>query len=178
MKEPTRGAVLAVLAVLASGLALGLLTAAPAASADPSADPTETPTTSTAPSSPGTSGATPTTSAVPTTSREPTGAEPAGPPEPVTVTLSPEQVAHLCEKRLPKIERRVTRLLDRINGGPDRRGSVEWLRARAATERDAGRENKAQALEAKADRRAGRVDELNKIRQWVADFRAEHCEAT
>jgi propanediol dehydratase small subunit len=99
------------------------------------------------------------------------------PSEPVTITLSPEQVQHLCEKRLPKIEQRVTRLLDRINGGPEVRGSVEWLRARATTERDAGRETTAQLLEERADRRAGRVDQLNQAKQWAADFRTEHCEA-
>jgi hypothetical protein len=99
------------------------------------------------------------------------------PSEPVTITLSPEQVQHLCEKRLPKIEQRITRLLDRINGGPEVRGSVEWLRARATTERDAGRETTAQLLEERADRRAGRVDQLNQAKQWAADFRTEHCEA-
>jgi propanediol dehydratase small subunit len=99
------------------------------------------------------------------------------PSEPVTITLSPEQVQNLCEKRLPKIEKRVTRLLDRINGGPEVRGSVEWLRARATTERDAGRETTAQLLEERADRRAGRVDELNQAKQWATDFQTEHCEA-
>jgi hypothetical protein len=67
--------------------------------------------------------------------------------DPVTITLSPEQVQHLCEKRLPKIEKRITGLLDRINAGPEVRGSVEWLRTRATTERDAGRETTAQLLE-------------------------------
>lgn len=99
------------------------------------------------------------------------------PSEPVTITLSPEQVQQLCENRLPKIEQRVTRLLDRINGGPEVRGSVEWLRAHATTERDAGRETSAQLLEERADRRAGRVDQLNQAKQWAADFRTEHCEA-
>lgn len=97
--------------------------------------------------------------------------------EPVTITLSAEQVQNLCEKRLPKIEQRVTRLLDRINGGPEVRGSVEWLRARATTERDAGRETTAQLLEERADRRAGRVDQLNQAKQWATDFRTEHCES-
>lgn len=97
------------------------------------------------------------------------------PSSPVTITLSPEQVQNLCEKRLPKIEQRVTRLLDRINGGPETRGSVEWLRARAATEREAGRETSAQLLEERADRRAGRVDQLNQAKQWAGDFRTEHC---
>ena len=101
----------------------------------------------------------------------------ADPSEPVTITLSPEQVQHLCEKRLPKIEQRVTRLLDRINGGAEVRGSIEWLRARAATERDAGRETTAQLLEERADRRASRVDDLNQAKQWAADFRTEHCES-
>lgn len=105
------------------------------------------------------------------------GTASADPSEPVTITLSPEQVANLCEKRLPKIEKRTTNLLERINGDATVRGSVEWLRARATAEREAGRETSAQVLEERADRRAGRVDQLNQIKQWVADFRTEHCEA-
>jgi hypothetical protein len=105
------------------------------------------------------------------------GTASADPSEPVTITLSPEQVANLCEKRLPKIEKRTTNLLERINGDATVRGSVEWLRARATAEREAGRETSAQVLEERADRRAGRVDQLNQIKQWVADFRAEHCGA-
>lgn len=99
------------------------------------------------------------------------------PSEPVTITLSAEQVQHLCEKRLPRIEKRVGRLLDRINGGPEVRGSAEWLRARATKEREAGRETSAQLLEEKADRRAGRVDDLTKVKQWATDFRTAHCES-
>lgn len=96
---------------------------------------------------------------------------------PVTITLSPEQVQNLCEKRLPKIEQRTTRLLDRINGDASVRGSVQWLKARATKERDAGRETSAQLLEEKADRRAGRVDQLNQIKQWATDFQTQHCES-
>ncbi|HYQ65413.1 hypothetical protein [Actinophytocola sp.] len=96
-------------------------------------------------------------------------------PAPVTVTLSPEQVQNLCEKRLPKIEQRTTRLLDRINGDASVRGSVQWLKARAAKERDAGRETSAQLLEERADRRGGRVGQLNQVKQWVSDFRTQHC---
>lgn len=95
--------------------------------------------------------------------------------EPVTITLSAEQVQHLCEKRLPKVEKRVDRLLTRINGDAQTRGSAEWLRARAATEREAGRETSAQLLDERADRRLGRVDDLTKIKQWVTDFRTDHC---
>ncbi|MFC4854837.1 hypothetical protein [Actinophytocola glycyrrhizae] len=95
---------------------------------------------------------------------------------PVTITLSPEQVRNLCEKRVPKIEKRADRLLDRINGGAQVRGSAEWLRARAAKERDAGRETRAQLLAERADRRAGRVDDLARVQRWATGFRTEHCE--
>ncbi|GAB1511964.1 hypothetical protein [Actinophytocola sp. KF-1] len=97
--------------------------------------------------------------------------------EPVTITLSPEQVQHLCEKRLPKIEKRADRLLTRINGDAGVRGSAAWLRARATAEREAGRETSAQLLDERADRRLGRVDDLTKIKQWAADFRTDHCGA-
>jgi propanediol dehydratase small subunit len=93
-------------------------------------------------------------------------------PGPVTITLSPEQVQNLCDKRLPKIEQRTTRLLDRIQGDASVRGSVQWLKARAAKERDAGRETSAQLLEERADRRGGRVDQL---KQWASDFQSQHC---
>jgi hypothetical protein len=99
-------------------------------------------------------------------------------PGSVTITLTPEQVAFLCDTRLPRIDNRVTRLVDRINGGADVRGSVAWLRERAQKERDAGRETSAQVLEERAERRAGRVDELNKIKGWVTEFRTRHCGAS
>jgi hypothetical protein len=103
-------------------------------------------------------------------------AQPSSPPSgEVTVTLSAEQVAFLCDKRLPKMENRVTKLVERINGGADVKGSTAWLKARAQKERDAGRESSAQLLEERADRRAGRVDELNTIKGWVTDFRGKYC---
>src|SRR6202008_2850209 len=51
----------------------------------------------------------------------------------VTITLSPEQVTRLCEKRLPRIEKRTTKLVERIQGDENTRGSADWLRARAAS---------------------------------------------
>ncbi|CRK60352.1 hypothetical protein [Alloactinosynnema sp. L-07] len=105
------------------------------------------------------------------------GVAAAQPSEPVTITLSPEQVQHLCEKRLPKSEQRVTKLLERINADANTRGSVAWLKARAEKERAAGREATANLLEEKAERRAGRVDQLTKIKGWVTDFQAKHCGA-
>jgi hypothetical protein len=98
-------------------------------------------------------------------------------PGPVTITLSPEQVAHLCDKRLPRVESRLTKLVERINGGPEVRGSTQWLQERAKKEREAGREASAQLLEERAERRSGRVEELNKVKQWASDFRSQHCTA-
>lgn len=105
--------------------------------------------------------------------------EPAPSSEPgsVTITLSPEQVTRLCENRLPRIEKRTSSLVERIQGDENTRGSAAWLRARAAKERDAGREDTASLLEERADRREGFVDPLNKINKWAADFRTEHCDA-
>ena len=101
------------------------------------------------------------------------GADPT-PSGPVTITLSPEQVGLLCG-RLSKADTRATKLIDRINGGPDVKGSAEWLKARAKKERDAGRETSAKLLEERAARRAGRVDELNKIKGFATDFKTKYC---
>lgn len=95
--------------------------------------------------------------------------------EPVTITIDQEQVTRLCDRRLPKIEDRVTRLLTRITADADTRGSADWLRARANRERSAGRETSAELLDERAERRAGRVDDLTRIQGWAEDFRAEHC---
>jgi hypothetical protein len=103
---------------------------------------------------------------------------PSAPPGSVTITLTPEQVAVLCAKRLPRMETRATKLTERINGGAEVRGSVAWLKDRAERERAAGRETSAQLMADRAERRAGRVGELDKIKAWVADFRSRHCGAT
>ncbi|HEY0450458.1 hypothetical protein [Actinophytocola sp.] len=100
------------------------------------------------------------------------------PPAPVTITLSPEQVTRLCEQRLPKVEKRTSKLVERITGGADVRGSAAWLRARAEKERGAGRDTSARLLEERADRREGRVEQLKQINKWATDFRAQHCGAT
>lgn len=106
-------------------------------------------------------------------STEPAPSEPGS----VTITLSPEQVGFLCERRLPRVEKRTSKLVERITGDENTRGSAAWLRAKAATEREAGREETAKLLEERADRREGFVDDLNKINKWASDFRAQHCEA-
>ena len=107
---------------------------------------------------------------------DPSSSAPA-PSEPgsVTITLSPDQVGFLCEQRLPKIEKRTSKLVERINGDENTRGSAAWLRARAKRERDAGRETSAQLLEERADRRESHVDQLNKINKWATDFSDQYC---
>jgi hypothetical protein len=101
---------------------------------------------------------------------------PAAPPSgSVTITLNPDQVSFLCDKRLPKVESRTTKLINRINGDANTKGSVAWLKAKAKTESDAGRTASAQLLNERADRRAGRIDELNKVKGWAADFRSKYC---
>jgi hypothetical protein len=104
--------------------------------------------------------------------------DPSTQPGPVTITLSPEQVSRLCERRLPKIEKRTSRLVERIQGDENTRGSAAWLRARAGAERAAGHEETAQLLEERAERREGLVSDLNNINKWAVDFRTEHCEST
>ena len=112
------------------------------------------------------------------TAQEDPSTQPAPSSEPgsVTITLSPEQVTFLCEQRLPTIEKRTSKLVERIQGDENTRGSAAWLRARADREREAGRETTAQVLEERADRREGHVDQLNKINKWATDFSTQYCE--
>lgn len=101
-------------------------------------------------------------------------ADPTTPSGPVTITLSPDQVTMLCG-RLAKAETRANKLIERINGGADVKGSTAWLKAKAQKERDAGRETSAKLLEERADRRAGRIDELNKVKAFASDFKTKYC---
>jgi hypothetical protein len=108
---------------------------------------------------------------------EPAEPAPSSEPGSVTITLSPEQVTFLCDRRLPRIEKRTGKLVERIQGDENTRGSAANLRARADREREAGRETTAQVLEERADRREGHVDQLNQINKWAADFRGQYCES-
>ena len=108
----------------------------------------------------------------------PAGAQPSSNPPPsgpVTVTLSPEQLSFLCEKRLPKLESRTTKLIERINGGAEVKGSTAWLKDRAKKEREAGRETSAKLLEERAERRAAKIETLTKVKSWASDFRSKYC---
>jgi hypothetical protein len=98
-------------------------------------------------------------------------------PAPVTITLSPEQVDRICNERLPRVQARVNKSIERINGGVDVVGSAAWLRARAQKQREAGREQLATQLEQRAERRLGHIDKLNRANQRIADVQAKHCQS-
>jgi hypothetical protein len=102
------------------------------------------------------------------------------PPAPsyAPVTLSPQESQRLCAVRLPDLEDRATKLVGRINGGADVKGSVAWLDARAADQRAKGHDRLAEALTQRAQRRASRVNDLNSVERRLATFKAEHCKAT
>lgn len=102
-------------------------------------------------------------------------ADPAPAPGPITVTLSADQAQFLCTKRLPKVQARTKKLVTRINGDANTRGSTKWLQARAQKEKDAGRTTTAQLLTERASKRAGQVDKLNQINQWATDFATKYC---
>jgi hypothetical protein len=110
-----------------------------------------------------------------TATAQPVSTPSAPPSGSVTITLSPDQVSFLCNQRLPKVESRTTKLIDRINGDANTKGSVAWLKERAKKESDAGRTASAQLLTERADRRAGRIDQLNKVKGWASDFRSKYC---
>ena len=102
-------------------------------------------------------------------------ADPAPAPGPITVTLSADQAQFLCTKRLPKVQERTKKLVTRINGDANTRGSTKWLQARAQKEKDAGRTTTAQLLTERASKRSGQVDKLNQINQWATDFATKYC---
>ena len=92
------------------------------------------------------------------------------------ITLSPEESQRLCAEVLPKLVSRTDKLTTRINGGADVKGSVAWLKARAAKQRAKGHEKAADQLEQRAERRSGRTAELAKIKQQLESFKSAHCQ--
>jgi len=100
-----------------------------------------------------------------------------GSAQPAPITLSPEESAQLCDEMLPRLQKRTDRALERISGGPATPGSAEFLRERAKNQRDKGHPQIADRLDKRAERRAGRLDDLTRIKQRLADFGAKHCQA-
>lgn len=96
-------------------------------------------------------------------------------PGPVTITLTPEESAKLCDVRIPRILERISSATTRINSDEKSQGSVKFIRERATKLRAEGREDAAKLLDERADRRAGRVELLDALRERVQKFDTEHC---
>ncbi|HEY8373650.1 MAG TPA: hypothetical protein VIL00_12965 [Pseudonocardiaceae bacterium] len=92
------------------------------------------------------------------------------------ITLTPEESQRLCAEVLPRLTERADRLTERIQGGADVKGSAAWLRERARQQREKGHPKVAERLEQRAERRAGRLDDLQRITQRLNDFRTRHCQ--
>ncbi|WP_340684000.1 hypothetical protein LCL61_36810 [Amycolatopsis coloradensis] len=93
------------------------------------------------------------------------------------ITLSPEESQQLCAEWLPKLTQRTTKLTERINGGPEIRGSVANLKARAEGQRKKGHNDTADRLQKRADKRNGRLPELTAAKQKLDAFAGAHCKA-
>ncbi|MER7245037.1 hypothetical protein [Kribbella sp. NPDC000426] len=93
------------------------------------------------------------------------------------VTLSPEDSQKLCADRLPKMVARRDKLAERIGGGADVKGSVAWLKARAAEQKQKGHTKVADRLEKRAERRSGRLTELSAAKTKLEAFKAKYCQA-
>ncbi|RSN63273.1 hypothetical protein DMH01_11810 [Amycolatopsis sp. WAC 04182] len=93
------------------------------------------------------------------------------------ITLSPEESQQLCAEWLPQLTQRTTKLTERINGGPEVRGSVANLKARAEGQRKKGHNDIADRLQKRADKRNGRLPELTAAKQKLDAFAAAHCKA-
>jgi hypothetical protein len=102
------------------------------------------------------------------------------PPPPPTqyapTTLSPQETQQMCDQMLPKIDDRIAKATARINGGPEVKGSVAWLKAKAQDQRNKGHQQAAERLDKRADRRAGRVGDLTQLKQRAESFRTAHCQ--
>ena len=103
-------------------------------------------------------------------------ADPTPTPSYAPITLSPEESQRLCAEVLPKLISRREKLATRINGGADVKGSVAWLKARAAKQKAKGHEKVAAQLEKRAERRAGRLEQLSKIKGELEAFKTKHCQ--
>ncbi|WP_410645476.1 hypothetical protein [Amycolatopsis sp. lyj-346] len=91
------------------------------------------------------------------------------------ITLSPEESQQVCADWVPKLQKRAANLEKRINGGPQVKGSVANLKARAADQRAAGHTARADQLDQRATKRQGRAGELTTAKQKLDAFASAHC---
>jgi len=91
------------------------------------------------------------------------------------ITLSPEESQQVCSDWVPKLQKRADNLKKRITGGPEVKGSVANLKARAADQRTAGHTARADQLDQRATKRQGRIGELDAAKQKLDAFASAHC---
>jgi hypothetical protein len=97
-------------------------------------------------------------------------------PAPVApITLSPEESQQVCGDWVPKLTKRAANLTSRVNAGPEVPGSVANLKAKAADQSAKGHTAAADRLTKRADKRSGRIAELNTAKQRLDAFTAAHC---
>lgn len=97
-------------------------------------------------------------------------------PAPVApITLSPQESQQVCSDWVPKLQKRADNLEKRINGGPEVKGSVANLKARATDQRAKGHKDRADQLDQRATKRQGRIGELDAAKQKLDAFASAHC---
>lgn len=84
-------------------------------------------------------------------------------------TLPPEahERLELACARVPNLQLRTERLLERLPADEDRRGSIAWVRARAERARAAGYEQLATLLDSRADVLDDKLDTLPAQQEWL-----------
>jgi hypothetical protein len=95
--------------------------------------------------------------------------------QPAPITISSAQVQKLCDTRVPKLKAEVTKLINRIDGGPDVQGSTQWLHAKAQQAQAKGHTGRADILNGRAERRTGVLTILQKTQTKLNDFSSAHC---
>jgi hypothetical protein len=88
--------------------------------------------------------------------------------EPTDQPIWEERADRLCD-RVPRVQKRVDRLLDRLRAGSDVEGSIAWLTDRADQARDDGHDDLATFIEHRATIRTERIDVLEARADALAD---------
>jgi hypothetical protein len=96
-------------------------------------------------------------------------------PLPDSITLSPEQSRWVCEERVPDILRRIDRIETRFAGDVGTRGSTAWLQKRLDDARANGRDDLADRLQRRLDRRPDTERRLADAQRRIETFRDEKC---
>jgi hypothetical protein len=95
--------------------------------------------------------------------------------QPAPITISSAQVQQLCDQRVPKLKAEVTKLINRIDGGPTVKGSTQWLQAQAQQAKSNGHPARADILDGRAERRTGVLTILQDVQTKLDNFTGAHC---